>query len=122
MGPYDAVPVPMMGPYDAVRLLRDRFPNLVPLFSDPDSPDPVVPEPYSSYSRLAEEVSHQREDRSLVESFCSFINELVSSKEYWIEEALGDMLEGFAHDEAFVLRLRPHLNAQAEEKLKAAKG
>ena len=47
---------------------------------------------------------------------------MASSKEYWIEGALGDVLEGFVHDEAFVVRLRPQLNAQAEEKLNAAKG
>lgn len=122
MGQYDAVPVPMMGPDDALRLLRNRFPELVAVFSDPDNPDPYLVEPYHSYNRLAEEVSRHRHDTHLLESFCSFINELALSKEYWLEEVLGDMIEGLVHEESFVYRLRPHLNAQAQERFTAASG
>ena len=119
MGQYDAVPVPMMGPDDAIRLLRSRFPELVATFSHPDDPDPG---PYYFYNRRAEEVGRQRHNTHLVESFCSFINELALSKEHWLEELLGDMIEGLVYDESFVFILRPYLNAQAQEKFIAAGG
>jgi hypothetical protein len=122
MAIYDAVPALMMGPNDALRLLRNHFPELTSLFSDPDKLDSAVPEPYYSYSRLADEVRNRREDRNLVESFCSFINELASSREFWIDEALNDMLEGFVHEDSFVSLLRPHLNVQAEARLRAMGG
>jgi hypothetical protein len=122
MGLYDAVPVPMMQPEDIVRYLRSHFPNLIHLFSDPENLDPTVPEPYNSSSRLAEEMLRSREDTGLLESFYSALNEMAVSHEYWMQETLGDLLEGLIHDEAFVARLRPHLNAQAKKKLEAALG
>ena len=122
MGLYDAVPVPMMQPEDIVRYLRRHFPNPIHLFSDPENPDPEVPEPYTSSGLLAEEMLRRREDTSLLESFYSALNEMAVSREYWMQETLGDLLEGLIHDEAFVAKLRPHLNAQAKEKLEAAKG
>lgn len=122
MGLYDAVPVSMMQPEDIVRYLRRHFPNLIHLFSDPENPDPEVPEPYTSSGLLAEEMLRRREDTSLLESFYSALNEMAVSREYWMQETLGDLLEGLIHDEAFVAKLRPHLNAQAKEKLEAAKG
>jgi hypothetical protein len=122
MGLYDAVPVPMMQPEDIVRYLRDHFPNLIDLFSDPEHLDPEVPEPYASSALLAEEMLCRREDTSLLELFYSALNEMAVSREYWMQEFLGDLLEGLIHDEAFVAKLRPHLNARAKEKLEAARG
>jgi len=121
-GLYDAVPVPMMQPADVVRYLRGHFPNLIHLFSDPENLDPVVPEPYTSSALLAEEVLRRRDDPSLFESFYSVTNEMALSREYWMQETLGDLVGGLVHDKAFVARLRPHLNAQANEELEAAMG
>jgi hypothetical protein len=122
MGPYDAVPVPMMQPEDIVRYLRNHFPNLIHLFSDPDHVDSEVPEPYTSSGLLATEMLRRREDTNLLESFYSALNEMAVSREYWMQETLGDLLEGLVHDEAFVARLRPHLNVQAKAKLDALPG
>jgi len=121
-GLYDAVPVPMMQPADVVRYLRGHFPNLIHLFSDPENLDPVVPEPYTSSALLAEEVLRRRDDPSLFESFYSVTTEMALSREYWMQETLGDLVGGLVHDKAFVARLRPHLNAQANEELEAAMG
>jgi hypothetical protein len=49
------------------------------------------------------------------------MNEMAVSREFWMQEILGDLLEGLVHDEAFVATLRIHLNAQACEKVEAAK-
>jgi hypothetical protein len=122
MGLYDAVPVPMMQPADVVRYLRGHFPNLIHLFSDPENLDPEVAEPYTCSALLAEEVLRRRDDPSLFESLYSVINEMALSREYWMEETLGNLAEGLVHDEAFVARLRPLLNDQANEKLLAAMG
>jgi len=120
MGLYDAVPVPMMQPEDIVRYLRTRLPSLAHLFSDPENIE--LDEPYYSCGRLAEEVLRRRNDASILESFCSVVNEMAVSREFWMREALGDLLEGLVHDEAFVTDLRPRLNAQALEQLEAATG
>ena len=122
MGLYDAVPVPVphMEPKDVVRYLRDHLPNLVHLFSDPENLDPEVPEPYSSSTLLAEEMLRRQDETSLLESFYAVINEMAASREFWMQETLGDLLEGLVHDEAFVARLRLNLNPQAQEKLEAA--
>ena len=120
MGPFDAVPVPMMQPKDAVKYLRDRFPELVHLFSDPESLDEEIPEPYSSYERLAEEVLRRQNDQRLLGKLYSLINEMALSKERWLEEALGvSLLESLAQDAEFSANLYPHLNSQAQEMLRA---
>jgi predicted ATPase len=102
MGLYDAVPVPMMGPEETVRFLRDRFPKLGHLFSDPENMDPS--EPYYSCGRLADEVLRRQDDQALLESFYSLINEMATSRQYWLEETLGDILEALVHDEAFAAK------------------
>jgi len=117
MGLYDAVPVPMMEPGDVVKYLRDRLPQLAHLLGAPENPV----EPYSSSGLLAEEMLRRRADSGLLESLCSVMNEMAVSREFWMQEVLGDLLEGLVHDEAFVAKLRPHLNAQASKKLEAAK-
>lgn len=121
MGLYDAVPVPMMQPKGAVKYRRDRFPELVHLFSDPENLDPEVPEPYNSYNRLAEEVLRHQDNDNLFQSFCALLNELALSKEFWLEELLGDVLEGLVHDKLRG-KLCSNLNSQAREKLAAASG
>jgi hypothetical protein len=118
MGPHDSVPVPMMQPGDVVKYLRDHFPNFIHIFGNPDNLDPG--EPYLSCARLAEEMLRRKDDTSLCQSFYSVINEMAASREYWMRETLGDLLDGLVHDEAFVSKLRPHLNIQAREKLEAA--
>src|SRR5215472_18765105 len=115
MGLYDAVPVPMMEPKDVVRYLRDRLPHFVHLLGDPENLE--LGEPYISCGLLAEEMLRRREDTSLLESFCSVLNEMAVSREFWMQETFGDLLEGLVHDEAFVAKLRPRLNAQAQEEL-----
>lgn len=114
MGLYDAVPVPMMQPEDVIRYIRDRFPELIHLFGDPDDG------PYYPYNRLAEEVMRRQDDRALFEAFCSLINEMAASKEYWLGEVLGDLLEGIAHYEVFTAKLFPRLNQHAQEMLRTA--
>jgi hypothetical protein len=108
----------MMEPRDVIRYLRDRLPNLVHLFGDPENFDPG--EPYVPCGLLAEEMLRRRDDTILLESFCSVINEMAASSEYWMQETVGDLLEGLIHDETFVSKLRLHLDTQAREKLEAA--
>jgi hypothetical protein len=118
MGLYDAVPVPMMEPREVVKYLRDRLPQFASLLGGPEN----FVEPYSSSGLLAEEMLRRQDDSELLQSLCSVMNEMALSREYWMQETLGDLLEGLIHDEAFVAKLRPHLNAQAKEKLEAATG
>ncbi len=107
----------MMEPGDVVKFLRDRLPQLAHLFGSAEN----LVEPYSSSGLLAEEMLRRRDDGGLLKSFCSVMNEMAVSREFWMQETLGDLLEGLVRDEEYVAKLRIHLNAQACEKLEAAK-
>jgi hypothetical protein len=61
-GPYDAVPVQVMGPAGAVKLLRARFPNLACVFADPDHPDFDDSDAYLAYAEFAREVLKRPND------------------------------------------------------------
>jgi hypothetical protein len=47
---------------------------------------------------------------------------MATSRQFWLEEALGELLEALVHDEPFAAKLHSHLNEQAQQKLKAAIG
>jgi hypothetical protein len=98
MALYDVVPVPPQdgGKADAVRLLRDRFPEFSQSFGDPDNADPETAEPYYSYSRLVEWVLAKKDDKALLQKVSSFINELILSKDNLLEElAIIEVLRGW---------------------------
>ena len=89
MGLYDAVPVPMI-------IFRILFISL----ATPKTSTLRCPSPTTLFGLLAEKMLRRREDTSLLESFYSALNEMTVSHEYWMQETLGDRLEGLVHDEA----------------------
>lgn len=121
MGVYDAVPVPSsgMGKPDVLRLLRKRFPEFGHLFGDPDNIDPEVAEPYHSYSLLVNEVLEKKEDKALLQRVSAFIDELILSKDSWLEE-MGhiEILEGLAQDAALALSLYATMCPEAQDALR----
>jgi hypothetical protein len=100
---------------------RDSL-TLIHLFSDPENLDPTVPEPYSSCGRLAEEVLRRQDNQALQKSFYSLLNEMATSRQFWLDEASGELLGALVHDERLAAKLHSHLNEQAQQKLKAAIG
>jgi hypothetical protein len=121
MGIDDAVPVPSkgMGKPDVLRLLRDRFPEFEHLFGDSDDLDPEVAEPHYSYGLLVNEVLNKKEDKALLLRISSFIDELILSKDAWLEElAVIEVLEGLAQDPALALELYSTIGPEAKDALK----
>jgi hypothetical protein len=119
---YDAVPIPSkrMGKADVLRLLRNRFPEFAELFCDPENIDPEVDEPYYSYSRLVEQVLARKEDNSLLKRVSSFVNEMTTSKDPWLEELVGvEVLEGLAQDPIVAASLYASIVPEAQASLKA---
>jgi|HubBroStandDraft_6_1064221.scaffolds.fasta_scaffold07195_5 hypothetical protein len=119
MGSYDAVPVPSVGPSDALRLIRARFPELSKQFGDPDNIDPETPEPYYSYGLLVKEVLKREDEAPLIQRVIDFINELALSRESLLEDLVGvELLEGLAQDRKMAATLYPRIVPAAQKTLK----
>jgi hypothetical protein len=88
MGSYDAVPVPVMGTTGALRFLRNRFPELHYLFTDPDksNSENLDIEPYFSYGQFAEEVLRRQDDKAFLSSVYEFIDDLALSGQSILQE------------------------------------
>lgn len=115
---YDAVPVPSMGPSEALRLLRERFPSLAPTFGNPDDPEPG--EPYNSYELFADEVLRRRSDNTFLSTVYEFVSEMAASGDYTLEDLLiVTVLESLAQDREFASTLYPNINKKAQEALRA---
>jgi hypothetical protein len=120
MGFYDAFPVPMMGPADAIRLLRTRFPELYHLLGNPDNLDHENSEPYYSYGIFSREVWQRRNDKSFLDRVCSLINEMVVSREHILEDlASVGVLEELAADPVMAEALYSNLVPEAQKALRA---
>src|SRR5438105_3804806 len=94
MPPLDAVPVPMMNPQDAMRLLRTAFPELTHIFSDPAA----EPDLYQSYGELARETLKRKTDNVFLGRVATFMNDLIRSREYVLRDLGPEMLEEMGVD------------------------
>jgi hypothetical protein len=104
MGSYDAVPVPVMGTTGALRFLRNRFPELHYLFTDPDksNSENLDIEPYFSYGQFAEEVLRRQDDKAFLSSVYEFIDDLALSGQSILQELFViEVLERLAGDAEF---------------------
>ncbi len=118
MGPFDAVPVPVMGPAGAVRLLMARFPQISHLFVDPNGPEFENSDAYSAYNRFAEEVLRRQNDTTFLSGVYVFIDDLAFSQQSILEELFGEVLETLAQDKEFCRKLYPCVHSEAKEALK----
>ena len=120
MEAYDAMPTHAMGPRDALRLLKGRFPEFSHLFSDPDDLGLEPSEPYYSYGIFAREMLERRSDARLLERVISLINEMTTSKEHILEYVvIVTVLEQFAENPEMAPLLYPRIVPQAQEALRA---
>ena len=120
MGPYDAVPVPVMGAAGALKFLRDRFPEMAHLFTDPDkSGADLTGEPYHSYGQFAYEVLRRQNDIQLLSSVYEFIDDLALSGQSILQEVFAvEVLEVLATDATFARSLYPHIHPEAQDALR----
>ncbi len=118
-GSSDAVPVQVMGPAGAVRLLQGRFPELFGLL-DPDDPNFDSFDANQAYTEFAREVLRRQSDEPFVASVCSFIDDLALSGQSILQELfIIEVLEILAQDSGFCRKLYPLIHSEAQDALRS---
>jgi hypothetical protein len=102
----------------ALKLLRERFPQLSHFLPEPDDPDFDNSDVYHAFSEFAEQAVRRQSDEKFFSSVCTFIDDLALSGQSVLQELFGEVLETLAQDAEFCRRLRPHIHSETREALR----
>ncbi len=115
--PYDAVPVPVMDYVGALKLLRERFPQLSNILPGPHDPNFDNSDVYHAYAEFAEQTMRRKSDEKFFSSACTFTDDLALSGQSVLQELFGEVLETLGQDAEFCRRLHSRIHSEAREAL-----